>query len=201
MGQYYIAVILGEKPGGDTPTEFIRTWINPHAYKNGSKLMEHSYVDNNYVRVLEWLLSPNGYFWKSRLVWAGDYADSEPGLDSIHGMEPNLYTIAQEEHEVKELAPDLSSIHSGLELTMSFSYYFLVNHTKKQWVHKRKGPEDSRGFRIHPLPLLTAEGNGRGGGDYHGAHEELVGSWARDVISVEYEAPAGFTELVCEFAE
>jgi hypothetical protein len=60
---------------------------------------------------------------------------------------------------------------------------------------------DRNGLHIHPLSLLTAEGNGRGGGDYRGAHEDLVGSWARDVISVEREAPAGFTELECEFSE
>jgi hypothetical protein len=34
---------------------------------------------------------------------------------------------------------------------------------------------------------LTAEGNGRGGGDWKG--DGPVGSWARDVISAETERP------------
>jgi hypothetical protein len=50
------------------------------------------------------------------------------------------------------------------------------------------------------LPLLTAEGNGRGGGDYRGENENLIGSWARDIISVEMEIPDGYDELVCEFS-
>ena len=54
---------------------------------------------------------------------------------------------------------------------------------------------------IHPLPLLTAEGNGRGGGDYYGSDMELVGTWARDVISVERQVPEGYSELVCNFTE
>ena len=37
---------------------------------------------------------------------------------------------------------------------------------------------------FHPLPLLTANGNGRGGGDYLGSDMDLVGSWAGDRIAV-----------------
>ena len=40
------------------------------------------------------------------------------------------------------------------------------------------------GFVPHPLPLLTAVGNGLGGGDYHGINEEKVGSWAFDLLEV-----------------
>jgi hypothetical protein len=191
MGQYYVVVILGEKP--DSGLEFVRAWVSPHAHGNGAKLMEHSYIRNTYMSAVEWLLSPLGHFWKSRIVWAGDYADPE-----VHDSYPDgklvaktLYELAQDE-EGKEFAIG--------ERDMS-AYHFLVNHTKKQWVDKRKVREDERGFRIHPLSLLTAEGNGRGGGDYSGKNENLVGSWARDVISVEKAAPAGYEELECEFSE
>ena len=62
------------------------------------------------------------------------------------------------------------------------------NHTKKQYVDKTK-------FKCyHPLPLLLAEGNGRGGGDYYGSNEDKIGIWARDVISVEDEKPEGYEE-------
>jgi hypothetical protein len=68
------------------------------------------------------------------------------------------------------------------------NYRFVVNHTKRQFVDKNSVKEHENGYRIHPLPFLTVEGNGRGGGDYFGS-SELIGSWARDVISVEQFAP------------
>ena len=33
--------------------------------------------------------------------------------------------------------------------------------------------------------MLTALGNGQGGGDYRGKEEEKIGAWAGDWISVE----------------
>ena len=53
--------------------------------------------------------------------------------------------------------------------------------------------------KYHPLPLLVAEGNCRGGGDYNGINENIVGSWARDVISVENNIQEGYTEFECKF--
>jgi len=48
--------------------------------------------------------------------------------------------------------------------------------------------DKSKVHNFHPLPLLTVEGNGRGGGDLYDA-PPFVGSWARDVISVEEALP------------
>jgi hypothetical protein len=73
-------------------------------------------------------------------------------------------------------------------------YKYIVNHTKKQYISKENR-------EIHPLPLLTAEGNGMGGGDYRGSNEMEVGSWARDCISLEKEIPIGFEELTLVFEE
>ena len=72
MGQGYLAIILScEKP------HFIRTFVATHDYANGYKLMEHSYVMNNYVLAVESLIAPSGMFYKSPVVWGGDYADAE----------------------------------------------------------------------------------------------------------------------------
>jgi hypothetical protein len=73
-------------------------------------------------------------------------------------------------------------------------YNFIVNHTKKQYVTKA-------GRLFHPLSLLTAEGNGLGGGDYKGSCEDLIGIWARDLISVEMVPPADYSELACPFGK
>jgi hypothetical protein len=67
-----------------------------------------------------------------------------------------------------------------------------------------KGPRKTGrayAYVIHPLPLLTAEGNGRGGGDYRGNYNNLCGIWSRDSISVANEVPEGYTALECNFRE
>jgi hypothetical protein len=166
MGQYYYPVILA--PGKVK----INAAMSPYAYQNGSKLMEHSYLKNNFVQTFEFELSPEGYYHKSRVVWAGDYADKE--ADG-----PNLFDQCTEAMMIR---PQEKSTEK---------YRFLVNHTKTQYVDKYEVKE------LHPLPLLTAEGNGRGGGDYHG-NSTLIGTWARDVISVETEVPEGFTKISIE---
>jgi hypothetical protein len=51
--------------------------------------------------------------------------------------------------------------------------------------------------------LLTCEGNNRGGGDFRG-ESDLVGSWARDTISIESrkaDIPKGYTELIFDLVE
>jgi len=179
MGQGYRAVILAS----ETEPEIIRTWIDSHSYANGYKLMEHSYMGNVYVQGLEYLISPLGMFYKSRVVWAGEYADPEAGSDK------NLNAFTSDE--------DIEGrMYQPFRHDMS-PYRYIVNHTQKVYVDKNYG--EGGGWRVHPLPLLTAEGNGRGGGDYRGITDQLVGTWARNVISVEKEVPDGYTELVCEF--
>jgi hypothetical protein len=171
MGQYYLALILAEKTEQE---EFIRYSLHPHYYNNGMKLMEHAFKNNEFVVAVENIISPEGMFYKSRVVWAGDYADDEPFTDI------NLHKMVKKIDYNDNTIPNL--------------YKYIINHTKKQYVDKNK-------TEIHPLPLLTAEGNGNGGGDYYGVDEYLVGVWARDVISVNNEIPADYVELVCKFKE
>ena len=70
--------------------------------------------------------------------------------------------------------------------------------TKKEYVDKDIAPEDKEGWKVHPLPLLTCEGNGRGGGDYR-LRNEFIGYWSRDRISVEEKAPKDYEELIPNF--
>ena len=174
MGQYYFPIILGEK----SEKENIRTFLDPTMYNNGMKLTEHSYIGNNFMEIVENLISPSGMFYKSRLVWAGDYADVEP--DS----ERNLHSMCEAKNPFISVNPDIS-------------YTYIVNHTKKVYIYIKKN-HSSDTLTLHPLPLLTAEGNGRGGGDYNGPNMDMVGTWARDVISMENEAP-DYTLLECVF--
>jgi hypothetical protein len=174
MGQYYYPIILDENGN-------IVVWMDAHEYVNGLKLTEHSFIENNFVSTFEFGLSPEGIYHKYRVVWAGDYADNELNQSK------NLYHLCNE----------YKCIHPKVKETNN--YKFIVNHTKKQFVNKSKVPEKD-GYRLHPLPILTAEGNGRGGGDYH-SDSSLIGSWARDIISVEENEPVDFEEVIFDLVE
>lgn len=172
MGQYYCPIILDS-------TGKILVWMNSHLYGNGAKLTEHSFLKNNFVCTFEFGLSPEGIYHKSRVVWAGDYADNEPN-------DTNLYNKC---NEYNLIIP---------EEKITTRYRFVVNHSKKQYVDKSKIP--TKGYTLHPLPILTVEGNGRGGGDYH-SNSPLIGSWARDIISVEETVPESYNELIFDLVE
>ena len=178
MGQYYQGTI---KPKQSKVWKGYTSWD----FENGAKLMEHSYIGNSFVTYIKHLIFRN----PMRVVWAGDYADNE------NGKELNLFDLA----ERIEMKDGNKCVPENEQKEMRY----LVNYTKKQFVTYSKIKKDNWGFRIDPLPLLTAEGNGRGGGEYWGQNNNLVGTWARDKISVTNRKPskAYFTELVPNFKE
>lgn len=189
MGQYYKVIFLGDKPEKEGQDEEIQAFSEPAI---GYKLMEHSYQNHKFMKAIESLLIPQGAFYKTRLVWAGDYAKEESGSS-------NLFRLAEEAIQ-----------HDSFPLYKTYypeDFPFLVNHTKKEYVDKQTisnflfCKDDKELHQINPLSLLTAEGNGQGRGDYEGIHMELVGRWARDSISVEKTPPSNFTKLKCDFLE
>ena len=219
MGQYYKAVFLAENQKPITS-------VSSYDFGSGAKLMEHSWAKNPFVRFVErqLMITPQ------RVVWAGDYADHE-NPKTITAREIKL--LADEESEywsAKKLRKDGVNLYSLSDtigrLTHSESVKskyehdykevapltakYLVNLDKKQFINKTKAPKDGDGWKLHPLPLLTCEGNGRGGGDFHIDTEkkqgnvELIGTWARDrisVVSTKAEIPKDFTELVFDLVE
>lgn len=152
-----------------------------HEYDNGLKLMEHSYIGNSFVSAFESLIKGN----PQRVVWGGDYADK------CKGRKTNLYSRCKDSEKA-----------NPTEKFTTTETRYVVNHSKKEFVDKFSVPEikDWKGAKIHPLPLLTCEGNGRGGGDFRGENK-FVGTWARDVISVESKKPQGYTEIKPNFEE
>lgn len=200
MGQYYTPVILN-----NDKTRIV-AYAYSHNFGSGLKLMEHSWLNNAFVQLLEHYLINN----PSRLVWAGDYADNE------EGSEYNLYSKASEEglplsypemptDEVMQYKyssdKDESQKYWGIFERQSVpkKYKYIVNHDKKIYINKLNLTADSDGWFIHPLPLMTCEGNGRGGGDYRNenADDMIIGSWSRDLISIESRKPnKDYTEVV-----
>lgn len=193
MGQYYKPIALDDSGK-------IIGWVYSHDIKErckgydgkiytfgtGLKLMEHSWIGNKMMRVVERFLIPGGMWYKKRIVWSGDYADDEPETSV------NLYNMCDDDKPVKG---------KPLSLKDSKKYNLIVNHTKKLFVDKNKN-SDHNGWTIHPLSLLTCEGNGRGGGDFNGVDKNnIIGSWARDVISVEFETPENYEEMKFDLVE
>lgn len=54
---------------------------------------------------------------------------------------------------------------------------------------------------LHPLPLLTAIGNGQGGGDYYGINQSVVGKWFWDELSISTSAPEEYEGFKIIFYE
>lgn len=178
MGQYYHPVLL--KKNGEICKAF-----SSYEYDNGAKLMEHSYIGNGLVKAVELALKNKKY----SLIWAGDYADED------------WYFRPTDEQYVKNEGKNL--ITKDTE-----SPRYIINHTKKVYIDKEKiKNKDEYGFIIHPLPLLTSMGNGRGGGDYKGTNMDMVGSWAKDIISTAddinetYIIPNDYKEFSITFKE
>jgi len=176
MGQYYKPVNIDKK-------EFVYS----HDYENGLKLMEHSWIENDFVAIVENLIKKGGAWYKNRIVWAGDYAENEPNTNE------NLYDLVGEE-PIKPKSKRDKKLR------------YLKNLDTKEFVNLSKVPvsevyNDFK-FRIHPLPLLTCEGNGQGGGDYFGQDKNnLIGKWARNRVTIQSHKPKDGIELVFDLIE
>jgi hypothetical protein len=176
MGQYYHPVFLEE----DKKT--VKKYFHAHRYGEGLKIMEHSFIKNKFVGAVESCLLNN----PTHIVWAGDYAEKCTEMDS------NVYNRC-----TKDLEVNPKNIPQQV-----VAERYVVNHTKKEFIDKTKGIIGADGYIIHPLPLMTCEGNGQGGGDFFGEDPKgLVGSWTRDLISIEGQKPEGFTEIIFDLVE
>jgi hypothetical protein len=194
MGQYYKIIILADNGDVDSEPEVIRLAISPDNYQTGLKLTEHSYIGNPCVNLVEYLLSRQGPYYKSRIIWAGDYADSEVHYTEADGCR-NLYHMAVDAKDAWLLFTSPAGFDNN-------AYKYVVNHSKKEYIDKAKCQTNNAGLTIHPLPLLVAEGNSRGSGDYCGHNQDMCGSWSRNIISMEREKPVGgYMELECGFME
>jgi hypothetical protein len=198
MGQYYNPIIL--KDNWEQEKQPVRASLKGYDYGNGVKMMEHAYVGNHFVNAVMRMID---LYDKDRkgviFAWVGDYADHkitdiypvdesfDAGGHKTLGGGIDLYDAAQSfmgnsddrNQEYKELQEKISS--SDL-----YHYQYVINRTKGEYVKVPKDVKDK--WVIHPLPILTADGDSRGGGDYHGnngrANADLVGTWAYDRISV-----------------
>ena len=193
MGQYYNPSIL--KKNWKTAKNPVAASLKCYDYGNGAKLMEHSYIGNNLVRSIEFLLA--NQFKGHAFVWCGDYADEVETKTGTHDIFCDAgrfiyedYDSSTNDREAKRYLALMKSIPAMPEWEegvvwnpyKTIPYYkYLVNYSKKQYCTIPMFNNDK--LQVHPLPLLTCSGNGRGGGDYQ-LEDERVGSWAFDKIGL-----------------
>lgn len=186
MGQYYKACLFKD--------DCVYRVFSPWHYGNGQKLMEHSYIENDYVNLILAYLKKNG---PCNIAWVGDYSSdvieyryNTPELRTMLWM---MYITAWHEsieYEVRENSKDFpkeiynsyAEIEWGPSKINKFTGY-VINLTKNEAFELPKHTfEELDDDPIHPLPLLTSTSNGLGGGDYSGTHMDLIGTWAGDLI-------------------
>ena len=207
MGQYYIPVIIsGNK----------RMRLYSHQYDNGIKLMEHSYIGNNFMNAVCSLLLDR----PAKVAWIGDYS-----ADFTEDMEPyetklpqkkfmRIYnaTWTSKKREYVKPEPMQMDIDTALgwwlvnhtqKIALDLGKYVAENKWRKAWKDWKTGETEEYDMCVHPLSLLTACGNGRGGGDYHDCHPDYdkVGTWAFDRIQLMTEKPNGYAEVTYHFTE
>ena len=143
-----------------------------------------------------------------RLAWLGDY--HEVGDFAI--LNPDLPKIIEKrfnEHYKCFTLPDCEEFCNGKhvrhynkpEEVKERQGRFILNHDKKCYIDMVEYEKNNLtcteddDWHFHPIPLLTAVGNGRGGGDFHGIGEEDVGCWAGDLLEVRNAKPNGYIDV------
>lgn len=188
MGQYYNIITKTNRING-VYTVYDRSIKKYKSDKVGymlAKLTEHSWIGN---RMMD-SLSAKLFQCPMRVAWVGDYTDQLdvcdlPNKDLDYSTMMELFRIAWNDENTK--------FHSLIITEFEYSGTILVNHSKKLYLKMDKYIKASEykywgdSWCAHPLSLLTAIGNGLGGGDYSGINEDKVGIWAFDVISFENE--------------
>lgn len=172
MGQYYRPIVF---KNNDQKGRFAIFDLEPCAslnaynFDNGSKLMEHSWVGNSFVNAVTLLLADDveDNYSGMNFAWMGDYAEDE-GRGFYDKAEEFLTETYFEARKLR--------LMKGKRKWSTVNYRYVLNYTTMQYVEV---PKSAKGqWVIHPLPLLTAVGNGMGLGDYEGTDMDWVGKWA-----------------------
>lgn len=163
MGQYYTPVIKRGKK--------LRR-VYSHDFDNGLKLMEHSYIGNNFVNVVANELVEN----PAQLYWVGDYAEESDFASS--SAFNSIYGYAWQRKRGRTTLEDTKE-----DFDWGKDWYY-INLTTNEYVKMPK----CGNFVYSPISLLTAIGNGRGGGDYWG-NNPMVGTWAGNKVYLSTNKP------------
>lgn len=168
MGQYYKFINIDKK-------EVCKKSCH------GLKLMEHSYVGNDYCDTVLKLLSNE---WKGdRILHIGDYAEPNDSSNTrkIISKLTNEFNL---NYTLYEYANTFNIVDSKCNDNIRYVY----DLDKKEYVDLYKQPIQGYWIdngvvypnKINSFALLTGCGNEQGGGDYYFINKKAVGCWAGD---------------------
>ncbi len=158
MGQYYFTIVKNGTTRYTMPDVINGDWV-------GLKLCEIA-TNLQFSNALTNFVHEAGK--PVRIATIGDYAHPESGGSAAEKMgTPVARSFCKN-------ATEIVTVKTGMPFAE-----IAVNHDRKEYVFLTCG-----GYS--PLVMLTAVGNGLGGGDYMGkGNRHLVGSWAYDKVSVK----------------
>lgn len=165
--------------------------LSAYCFPSSTCLLDHATWGNDGVNYIASRLVGKLF----RVAWVGDMSRMRPTL-----IDRDLYRYVR-----NRCVPAYD-----INRTTSFNLWglYFVNHTKRSYIDCTRYFCDAGGengftdsWVLHPLPLLTAIGNGRGEDDYCGINQELVGSWAMDMISFSIFAPDEYKQMNYVFYE
>lgn len=152
--------------------------------------MEHAFCNNSFILSMMNELKDN----PMRVVWLGDYSCGLWGSDVKGVRDGNGFIKDELQFETlyeKVWGDGAKEPTKAVWLDRMAEPFYLVNETKKRYIYMPNYFERWCGSDcVSPLALLTAIGNGQGGGDYHGINEYRVGSWAFDKIFTTDQEPS-----------
>ena len=186
--------------------------VYSHCFDNGLKLMEHSWIGNNFVNAVLHEIEDN----PTRVAWIGDYSDSfvKDGCNFGDGFITCAEYFLEKYQSVwgeYRSVQDIPSDTPQFKLDFGSTECYLVNETKRCYISmekyiKQNSVPDMYGSQevwcINPLPLLTCIGNGMGLGDYRGElGTKDIGSWVFDKIYITYLRPGNWKKVMYFFQE
>ncbi|MCL2062058.1 MAG: hypothetical protein FWH03_05480 [Firmicutes bacterium] len=211
MGQYYMPyvhhAILEET------TTYNGHNFNDDGFGIGLKIMEHSWINCGGNPLLNAVC--NLILYKPSVVaWVGDYSKyvEDCHIKGIEQLgEKNYKEICKGVWgDLAIWQKDPLQNKDAWEFDYK-NYRYLINNTTKQFVDFErvikensfdKDEKNPDGWCVHPLSLLTATSNGKGGGDYsYKVDMDFVGIWAFCELHISDTLPDGFTELFVGFRE
>lgn len=201
MGQYYRPLVI-------YPDEKMVT-LHSFDFDNMQKLMEHSWIGNNFVNAVYTLIHNN----PCRVAWFGDYTkeEAEEFNKKLHEGESisKFYNSVWGNRVIKPTSPsEFKEYNLEIFLDIDTKGTYLINHTQKIYLdigeyiaaNKFTAGKNQWVWCINPLPLLTACANGAGG-SYYGINMKDVGTWAFDEIEYSDRIPETYEKITYRFRE
>lgn len=180
MGQYYKVLI--KYPGGKKTNVY-----DPEDH--GRKLMEFSFLWSEFMDFICKEIEDNGS--TARICTIGDYAEEEEEKQKHPKIKSFIESFFKNKNK--------NTQYNCKGIKFSYSGKLLVNYELGEYVdldeYIKLNSDEENNYCVHPLSLLTAMGNGNGGGDYFGIDENYVGRWAGHMITIEKKSDTPISNL------